>query len=172
MFGTDRFMLDAAAAEDVRLKDPLRSTGTLAQQNRAKAIVRSSGAYEKLVADQVERVGFSARNGDASFDLDQAIVNVEGPYASVVTVSLNRRRSIAAAFIVDLSEGSVDNVRTVEATPADGGRAASVVTQENFRDAEKFARVVFGRDHASVEGRRMSYRAFRKAPNFLRGLTE
>src|SRR3712207_7460809 len=54
--------------------------------------------------------------------------------SGLVTISVDRARSVAAAFIVDLSEGSVGSVITMEATPVSGGRAVRLVTQENFRD--------------------------------------
>ena len=157
LFGTDRFVPGAAAAENGLSGDLMRSTGTLAQQERAKAIVRSSGPYEKLVTSQVERLGISSRDGDSSFDLDQAIVNVEGQYAGLVTVSVSRTRSVAAAFIVDLSEGSTGSLITMEATPVDGGRAVRLVTQENFRDLKRFGRVVIAQDHMIAGGRKMSF---------------
>jgi hypothetical protein len=168
LLGIDKLVPSAAAAVNGQPGDPLRSTGTPAQQRRTKAIVRSSGPYKKLVADQVERLGISGSDGDASFDLDQAIVKVEGYYAGLVTISVNRARSVAAAFIVDLSEGSVGNVITMEATPVNGGRAVRLVTQENFRDLNRFGRVVVARDHMIAEGRRMSFEEARDELDRLR----
>lgn len=168
LLGTDRFVPSAAAAQSAQQGYyPPRSTGTPAQQNKAKAIVRSSGPYEKLVADQAEALGVSRDASGASFDLDRAIVNVEGQYAGVAVVSPDPKRGVAAAFVVDLSGGSVGNVRTVEAAPVDGGRAVSVVTQENFRDIKRFARVVYTRDYMIAEGRKISYGEAREELNRL-----
>src|SRR3712207_2430350 len=88
--------------------------------------------------------------------------------SGLVTISVDRARSVAAAFIVDLSEGSVGSVITMEATPVSGGRAVRLVTQENFRELNRFGRVVVARDHVIAEGRRMSFEEVRDDLDRLR----
>lgn len=133
------------------------SVGTPEEQDRAKSIVRSSGAYERLATEQSRALGNLGASEEAPLDLDQATVFVYGQYASVLASSLNPKRNIIATFIVDLSRETLGNVRTVEITPISGGQEAQVVFQENFRDLKKFSRVVLGQDYMVENGRRMSY---------------
>lgn len=158
LVGTDRLVPNLASAQSSPDREmpsqatsgqAPKSTGTRAEQSKAKEIVRSSGPYEKLAADQGVY--------NAPFNFEGAIVNVDGDYAGVAVASLHAQRSVVAIFLVDLLGESVGDVRTMELTPADRSQAARLVVQENFEDIENFSRVTLRQDHMVAEGRKMSY---------------
>lgn len=86
------------------------STGSAEQQAEAKDIVADSTEFAEQRA-----------LGRASFEFDDAIVNVKGHYASVGVNSLNKEHSRVSVYFVDLKADRVVWDRTLVFTPASGG---------------------------------------------------
>lgn len=119
--GTGGFASTAAAAE--RQPDlNLASTGTPAQQGRAKAIVRSSEQFKKL-----------RRQAPLSFR--RSIVRVIGDYALVsmlpnILENENGATSTFANFYVDLSRETVGSYSNLDLTPVSKSKVEARFNQD------------------------------------------
>jgi hypothetical protein len=150
--GTAIFPSVAAAEQD----PSSASTGTPADQNKAKAIVRSSEEFKALAREQRLITG-------ESFDFEQAVVRVDesGSTAIVGVPAFDEERSVVATFHVDLRREVVFSYWHVVRVPTDDGRAILLTSYVNGRPAPRNSRLILGEDYViTADGRRLSHDQF------------
>lgn len=135
------------------------STGMLADQNKAKSIVRSSRQFRALL-DKM-RKGTLGNKHKLSFDFNQAIVKVneELSLAGVSVPTKGQNGGVAAAFLVDMSNKVIYSYRYTVVTLIDPKKADLTL----YEDDQVVGRITIEEGYiTSEDSRRTSFQEFEK----------